>query len=66
MIPVQTLEQIIEAWWDLEVEMQNHSWKLTAVNGVRSWSPNKDLLNPVYCPDPQGGSLSSATPPWCV
>ena len=46
--PVQTLEQIIEAWWDLEVETQNHSWKLTAVNGARSWSPNKDLLNPVY------------------
>ena len=46
--PVQTLEQIIEAWWDLEVEAQNHSWKLTAVNGARSWSPNKDLLNPVY------------------
>ena len=45
---VQTLEQIIEAWWDLEVETQNHSWKLTAVNGARSWSPNKDLLNPVY------------------
>ena len=46
--PVQTLEQIIEEWWDLEVETQNHSWKLTAVNGARSWSPNKDLLNPVY------------------
>ena len=46
--PVQTLEQIIEAWWDLVVEAQNHSWKLTAVNGARSWSPNKDLLNPVY------------------
>ena len=46
--PIQTLEQIIEAWWDLEVETQNHSWKLTAVNGALSWSPNKDLLNPVY------------------
>ena len=46
--PIQTLEQIIEAWWDLEVETENHSWKLTAVNGARSWSPNKDLLNPVY------------------
>ena len=46
--PVQTLEQMIEAWWDLEVETQNHSWKLTAVNGARSWSPNKNLLNPVY------------------
>ena len=46
--PIQTLEQIIEEWWDLEVETQHHSWKLTAVNGARSWSPNKDLLNPVY------------------
>ena len=46
--PVQTLEQIIEEWYDLEVETQNHSWKLTLVNEARSWSPNKDLLNPVY------------------
>ena len=46
--PLQTLEQIIEAWWDLEVEEQNHSWTLTAVNRARTWSPNKDLLHPVY------------------
>ena len=46
--PRQTLEQIIEEWWDLEVEEQNHSWKLTAVNRARSWSPNKDLMHPVY------------------
>ena len=46
--PHQTLEQIIEEWWDLEVEEQHHSWKLTAVNRARSWSPNKDLLHPVY------------------
>ena len=46
--PLQTLEQIIEEWWDLEVEEQNHSWKLTAVNRARTWSPNKDLLHPVY------------------
>ena len=46
--PRQTLEQIIEEWWDLEVEEQNHSWKLTAVNRTRSWSPNKDLMHPVY------------------
>ena len=52
--PVQTLEQIIEEWWDLEVETQNHSWKLTSVNGARSWSPNKDLLNPVYVLTRQG------------
>ena len=46
--PHQTLEQIIEAWWDLEVEEQDHSWKLIAVNRARTWSPNKDLLHPVY------------------
>ena len=46
--PLQTLEQIIEEWWDLEVEEQNHSWTLTAVNRARTWSPNKDLLHPVY------------------
>ena len=46
--PLQMLEQIIEAWWDLEVEEQNHSWKLTAVNRAHTWSPNKDLLHPVY------------------
>jgi len=34
--PVQTLEQIIEEWWDLEVETQHHSWKLTPVNEARS------------------------------
>ena len=45
--PNETLEQIIEAWWDLEVEEQDHSWKLTAVNRARTWSPNKDLLHPV-------------------
>ena len=33
---VQTLEQIIEEWYDLEVETQNHSWKQTLVNEARS------------------------------
>ena len=27
--PHRTLEQIIEAWWDLEVEEQDPSWKLS-------------------------------------
>ena len=54
--PVQTLEQIIEEWYDLEVETQNHSWKLTPVNEARSWSPNRDLgvLKSSLCPDPPG------------
>ena len=46
--PIQTLEQIIEAWWDLEIEEQDHSWMLTAVNRARTWSPNKDLSHPAY------------------
>ena len=28
-------DPVLEAWWDLEVETENHSWKLTAVNGAR-------------------------------
>ena len=46
--PKETLGKIIEAWWDLEVEEHDHSWKLTAVNQARTWSPDKDLLHPVY------------------
>ena len=63
--PVQTLEQIIEAWWDL-VETENHSWKLTAVNGARSWSPNKDLLNPVYVLTRKGDPFHLQRPHACV
>ena len=61
--PVQTLEQIIEEWYDLEVETQNHSWKLTPVNEARSWSPNRDLLNPVYVLTRQGDPFQPDTPP---
>ena len=62
--PLQTLEQIIEEWCDLEIEEQDHSWMLTAVNRARTWSPNKDLLHPVYVLTRKGGSLSSPTPSW--
>ena len=55
--PLQTLEQIIEEWWDLEIEEQDHSWMLTAVNRAR-------LVASCLCSDPQGGSLSSPTPSW--
>lgn len=36
--PMQTLEQIIEAWWDLEIEDQDHSWLLTtpSAGGLRT------------------------------
>ena len=62
--PVQTLEQIIEEWYDLEVETQNHSWKLTPVNEARSWSPNKDLLNPVYVLTRNGDPFHLTRPQW--
>ena len=68
--PNETLEQIIEAWWDLEVEEQDHSWTLTAVNRARTWSPNKDLLHPVYILTRKGdpfhlsGVTAVALPKW--
>ena len=46
--PVQTLEQIIEEWWDLEIEEHDQSWKLSSVNRACTWSPNKDLSYPAY------------------
>ena len=60
--PVQTLEQIIEEWYDLEVETQYHSWKLTPVNEARSWSPNRDLSNPVYVLTRQGDPFHLTRP----
>ena len=52
--PVQTLEQVIEGY-DLEIETQNHSWKLTPVNEARSWF-QQGLVESSLCPDPPGGS----------
>ena len=46
--PFQTLEQIIEEWWDLEIEENDQSWMLTAVNRACTWSPNKELSYPAY------------------
>ena len=46
--PVQTLGQIIEEWWDLEIEEYDQSWKLSSVNRACTWSPNKDLSYPAY------------------
>ena len=45
--PVQTLEQIIEEWWDLEIEEHDQSWMLSPVNNACT-SPNKDLSYPAY------------------
>ena len=46
--PVQTLEKIIEEWWDLEIEEHDQSWMLSPVNSACAWSPNKDLSYPAY------------------
>ena len=46
--PVQTLGQIIEEWWDLEIEEHDQSWKLSSLNRACTWSPNKDLSYPAY------------------
>ena len=46
--PVQTLGQIIEKWWDLEIEEHDQSWKFSSVNCACTWSPNKDLSYPAY------------------
>jgi len=62
--PTETLSEIIEAWWDLEFEEQGHSWKLTMVNQARSWSPNKDLLHPVYVLTRKGDPFQLQRPPW--
>ena len=36
--PFQTLEQVIDQWWDLELEEHDHSWMLSPVNNAYSWS----------------------------
>ena len=46
--PVQTLEKIIEEWWDLEIEEHDQSWMLSSVHSACTWSPNKDLSYPAY------------------
>ena len=45
---VQTLEKIIEEWWDLEIEEHDQSWMLSSVNSACTWSPNKDSSYPAY------------------
>ena len=46
--PFQTLERIIDGWWDLEIEEHDQSWMLTPVNSACTWSLSNDLSYPVY------------------
>ena len=46
--PFQTLERIIDGWWDLEIEECDQSWMLTPVNNACAWSLCHDLSYPVY------------------
>ena len=57
-----TLAQIIEAWWDLEVEEQHQSWFLTPLDRSCSWSPNKDLSHPTYVLTRKGDPLHLQRP----
>ena len=61
--PLQTLEQIIEEWWDLEIEEQDHSWTHCCESSPHVVSQQR-LVASCLCSDPQGGSLSSPTPSW--
>ena len=60
--PFQTLEQIIEEWWDLEIEEHDQSWMLTAVNRACTWSPNKDLSYPAYVSTRKGNPFHLLRP----
>ena len=46
--PFQTLEHIIDEWWDLEIEEHDQSWTLSPVNSACTWSPNQDFSYPAY------------------
>ena len=46
--PFQTLERIIDGWWDLEIEEHDQSWMLTPVNNACTWSLSNDFSYPVY------------------
>ena len=46
--PIQTLERIIDEWWDLEIEEHDQSWMLSPVNSACTWSPNIDFSYHAY------------------
>ena len=46
--PFQTLERIIDEWWDLELEEHDQSWMLSPVNSACTWSSTYDFSSPAY------------------
>ena len=46
--PFQTLERIIDKWWDLELEEHDQSWRLSPVNSAYTWSSSNELSSPTY------------------
>ena len=46
--PFQTLERIIDEWWDLELEEHDQSWMLSPVDSACTWSPTNDFSSPAY------------------
>ena len=46
--PFQTLERIIDEWWDLELEEHDQSWRLSPVNSACTWSSTDELSSPAY------------------
>ena len=46
--PFQTLERIIDEWWDLELEEHDQSWRLSPVNSACTWSSTNELSSPAY------------------
>ena len=63
--PVQTLEKIIEEWWDLEIEEHDQSWDAFLCAQCLHVVSEQRLVLPCLCADPQGKSIPSPTPPWC-
>ena len=46
--PFQTLERIIDQWWDLELEEHDQSWMLSPVNSAYTWSSTHESSSPTY------------------
>ena len=46
--PFQTLERIIDEWWDLEREEHDQSWRLSPVNSACTWSSTNELSSAAY------------------
>ena len=55
--PFQTLEQIIDQWWDLELEEHDQSWMLSPVNSAYTWSSVPAASSPTYVLARKGNSF---------